>query len=102
MAAPIAREDQRDPRFTKVNMSKGQSDTIKQTFPHYEAEYQRLNPRLLKWTKMTIEDRNTLVLLQEKLIGESMNHERIANGAKLDPATSAQDWKVRAFLGQLK
>lgn len=102
MAALIACEDQWDPRFTKVNIMKGQSDIIKQTFPHYEAEYWRLNPWLLKWTKMTVEDRNTLVLLQEKLIRESMNHEHITNGAKLDPATSAQDWKVCAFLGWLK
>ncbi|PBK70791.1 hypothetical protein ARMSODRAFT_1017577 [Armillaria solidipes] len=42
---------------------------------------------------MSVSDRNTFVLLQEKLIQECMVHEWFAKDAKLDSATSAQEWK---------
>ena len=97
MTTATSRDNEWDPRFTKVKITKGQAELLRSKFPQYEAEYRRLNPSLCMWKEMGLEARHTLRMLSERLVKECMEHELFGGGLKLDCSTSQNDWQVRIY-----
>ncbi|KAK0468816.1 hypothetical protein IW261DRAFT_1426129 [Armillaria novae-zelandiae] len=93
MTTATSRDDEWDPRFTTVKITKGQAELLRSKFPQYEAEYRRLNPSLRMWKEMSSAARHTLCSLSERLVDECMEHERFGGGLKLERSTSQKDWQ---------
>ncbi|KAK0476507.1 hypothetical protein IW261DRAFT_1421800 [Armillaria novae-zelandiae] len=93
MTTATSRDDEWDPRFTTVKITKGQAELLRSKFPQYEAEYRRLNPSLRMWKEMSSAARHTLRSLSERLVDECMEHERFGGGLKLERSTSQKDWQ---------
>ncbi|KAK0207806.1 hypothetical protein IW262DRAFT_1302468 [Armillaria fumosa] len=93
MTTATSRDDEWDPWFTKVKITKGQAKLLRSKFPQYEAEYRRLNPSLCIWKEMSSAAHHMLRSLSERLVNECMEHKHFGGRLKLERSTSMKEWQ---------